>query len=63
MLDWKNREMKDEFDGDCRQALTLVFIENQEIEQVYEPDTAFTRGTAFPNLDKPFCPGGLKYER
>lgn len=42
----------------CRQALTLVFIENQEIEQVYEPDTAFVRGTAFPELDKPFCPGG-----
>lgn len=63
MFEWKTREMKDEFDGDCRQALTLVFIENQEIEQVYEPDTAFTRGTAFPNLDKPFCPGGLKYER
>lgn len=61
MFDFKERNME-ENDG-CMQALTLVFIENQEIEQVYEPDTAFTRGTAFPNLDKPFCPGGLKYER
>ena len=61
MFDFKERNME-ENDG-CMQALTLVFIENQEIEQVYDPDTAFTRGTAFPNLDKPFCPGGLKYER
>ena len=61
MFDFKERNME-ENDG-CMQALTLAFIENQEIEQVYEPDTAFTRGTAFPNLDKPFCPGGLKYER
>lgn len=61
MFDFKERNME-ENDG-CMQALTLLFIENQEIEQVYEPDTAFTRGTAFPNLDKPFCPGGLKYER
>ena len=61
MFDFKERNME-ENDG-CMQALTLVFIENQEIEQVYEPDTAFTRGTAFPNLDKPFCSGGLKYER
>lgn len=61
MFDFKERNMEE--NNGCMQALTLVFIENQEIEQVYEPDTAFTRGTAFPNLDKPFCPGGLKYER
>ncbi len=45
-------------DDDCRQALTLVFIENQTLEQVYEPETAFVRGTAFPELDKPLCVGG-----
>lgn len=61
MFDFKERNMEE--NNGCMQALTLVFIENQEIEQVYETDTAFTRGTAFPNLDKPFCPGGLKYER
>lgn len=61
MFDFKERNMEE--NNGCMQALTLVFIENQEIEQVYEPDTAFNRGTAFPNLDKPFCPGGLKYER
>ena len=61
MFDFKERNMEE--NNGCMQSLTLVFIENQEIEQVYEPDTAFTRGTAFPNLDKPFCPGGLKYER
>ncbi len=45
-------------DDDCMQALTLVFIENQTIEQVYEPETAFVRGTAFPQLDKPLRVGG-----
>ncbi len=45
-------------DDDCIQALTLVFIENQTLEQLYEPETAFVRGTAFPELDKPLCVGG-----
>ncbi len=50
-------------ENDCKQALTLVFIENQMLEQVYEPDTAFNRGTAFPDLDKPLCVGGMQNER
>lgn len=59
MLDLERR--RDEWqnvDTSCRQALALVFIENQEIDQVYEPDTGFPRGTIFPELDKPWCPGG-----
>ncbi len=58
MFDIERMNMGENTDTACRQALTLVFIENQEIEQVYEPETAFIRGTAFPELDKPFCPGG-----
>ena len=50
-------------DAGCKQALTLVFIENQTLEQVYEPETAFVRGTAFPDLDKPLCVGGMNRDR
>ena len=58
MIDFERiRNTVDEETG-CKQALTLVFIENQQLEQVYEPDTAFVRGTAFPELDKPLCVGG-----
>jgi hypothetical protein len=38
MFDFKERNMEE--NNGCMQSLTLVFIENQEIEQVYEPDTA-----------------------
>ncbi|MEE0945933.1 MAG: spore coat associated protein CotJA [Acutalibacteraceae bacterium] len=62
MFEYERKETWDMADSSCKQALTLVFIENQVLEQVYEPDTAFKRGTAFPELDKPFCPGGMKYE-
>lgn len=58
MFDLNN--MNENTDSTCKQALTLVFIENQEIEQVYEPETAYTRGTAFPSLDKPFAAGGMR---
>ena len=62
MFDSQRMNMNENTDNSCRQALTLVFIENQVIEQVYEPDTAFIRGTAFPELDKPLCVGGMKGE-
>lgn len=39
---------------DCRQALTLVFIEDQEFQNIYTAETAFLRGTLFKDLDKPF---------
>ena len=42
----------------CRQALTLVFIENQEFENIYTAETAFMRGTLFKDLDKPFKGSG-----
>lgn len=59
MFDFDRMNMQDT-DTSCKQALTLVFIENQDIEQVYEPDTAFIRGTAFPELDKPLMVGGMR---
>lgn len=58
MFDLERKEREGMMDTSCRQALTLVFIENQEVGEIYEPDTAFCRGTAFPELDKPWHPGG-----
>lgn len=48
---------------DCRQALALVFIEDQVFENLYDAQTAFSRGTLFKDLDKPLMVGGGKYER
>ncbi len=36
----------------------LAFVPPQELEQVYEPECGFPRGTIFPVLDKPFLAGG-----
>lgn len=47
-------------DTRCRQALTMVFIEMQELSDVYDETDAFRAGTLFPELDKPFCPGGCR---
>lgn len=58
MFDLEKQEREGTVDTACRQALTLVFIENQEVGEIYEPDTAFDRGTAFPELDKPWHPEG-----
>lgn len=35
--------------------LTMAFVDMQQIESVYQPQTALMRGTLFPNIDKPFC--------
>lgn len=37
----------------CRQALALVFIEDQVFEDIYNTQNAFVRGTLFEKLDKP----------
>jgi hypothetical protein len=60
MFDLERYRVSDEEtnNNSCRQALTLVFIQNQELEQVYDTETAFCRGTAFPDLDKPWKAGG-----
>lgn len=37
--------------------LTMAFVDMQPLESVYPCDTAFTNGTLFPNIDKPFSGG------
>ncbi len=36
------------------EILTMVFVNMQPIDNVYETEEGFTRGTIFPNIDKPF---------
>ena len=52
--------MLEQEENACRQALTLVFIENQTFGEMYEPEVGFFRGTAFPELDKPWKPEGYR---
>lgn len=40
------------------QLLAICFVPMQEWEQIYDEDTAFSTGTVFPSLNKPFLGGG-----
>ena len=37
--------------------LTMAFVNMQPIESVYETEDGFSRGTIFPNIDKPLFGG------
>ena len=39
--------------------LTMAFVDIQPLDTVYPNETAYSSGTLFPNLDKPFY-GGTK---
>lgn len=51
MIEFENK-------SECRQALTLVFIEDQSFDSIYDVEDAFVRGTAFPELYKPLKSAG-----
>jgi len=36
----------------------MCYVPMQEWEQIYDEDTAFSTGTLFPSLNKPFWGGG-----
>lgn len=36
----------------------MAYVPWQQLQTVYEPDRGYTRGTVFPDLDKPFLAGG-----
>jgi len=42
----------------CDPGLGICSVPIQEWEQLYDEDTAFSAGTVFPCLDKPFLGGG-----
>ena len=35
--------------------LAMAYVPVQSFEDLYDPDTALSRGTVFPALDLPFC--------
>lgn len=41
-----------------RDVLTMAFVNIQPLTAVYDVDTGFSKGTIFPNLDKPLKVGG-----
>jgi hypothetical protein len=40
--------------------LAMAYVPFQIYETEYETAVAFNKGTLFPELDKPFMPGGMK---
>lgn len=45
--------------GDCEIGYlpVIAFLQAQELQAVYEPETALEQGTLFPELNKPFMGG------
>ncbi len=41
-----------------KDILTMAFVNMQPLTAVYDTDTGFSKGTIFPNLDKPLNVGG-----
>ncbi|MGN0492439.1 MAG: spore coat associated protein CotJA [Acutalibacteraceae bacterium] len=58
----KPARMQTEKSGECADPLTMVFINVQPLDSVYPVEEAYTAGTLFPNLNKPFL-GGMRNER
>jgi len=45
-------------DRNAPRSLAICYVPIQEWEQIYDEDTAFSTGTLFPSLNKPFLGGG-----
>ena len=41
-------------------VLAMAFVNVQPLSAVYDTETAFTCGTLFPCLNKPFTAGGMR---
>ena len=39
-------------------VLAMAYVLSQKLDTVYEPENGFSRGTIFPELDKPLLVGG-----
>ena len=49
----------DRYDGQSRwEILGICYVPIQKWEQIYDEDTAYSAGTLFPGLNKPFLGGG-----
>jgi hypothetical protein len=47
-----------DMDCDVGWLPVLAFLPAQKLNQVFEPECGFSKGTIFPELDKPFMAGG-----
>lgn len=45
---------------DVSDVLTMAFVNMQPIDYVFNEDEAFSNGSLFPNITKPFFGGNLK---
>ena len=46
-----------------KQVLAMAYVPVQPFQQTYDPEQAWSNGTLFPELNKPFLGGGLYRER
>ena len=44
--------------SNANQLIAMCFVPMQEWEQLYDEDTAYSAGTVFPSLNKPFLGDG-----
>ena len=44
--------------SNVNKLVAMCFVPMQEWEQIYDEDTAYSTGTIFPSLNKPFLGGG-----
>jgi len=44
--------------SNINKLVAMCFVPMQEWEQIYDEDTAYSTGTIFPSLNKPFLGGG-----
>ena len=44
--------------SNVNKLIAMCFVPMQEWEQIYDEDTAYSTGTIFPSLNKPFLGGG-----
>ena len=52
-------EMPDNCKCNCEKGdSVMVFVDRQEIGEVYMPSEAFSAGTLYPEMRKPFLAGG-----
>lgn len=45
---------------DYSDVLTMAFVNMQPIESVYETEQGFSKGSLFPNIDKPLLGGNKR---
>ncbi len=46
--------LETDYSAKSPEILTMAFVNMQPIDNVYEIEEGFSRGTIFPNIDKPF---------